>query len=345
MSSLLKGSRQVAELAGVSAATVSRVFNKNGQVAEATRDRILKAANLLGYQPDFLARGLRGGRTHSIGILWDLEHVGCGMIVRRIADCFQQRHYSSYIADTLIDAKVVARTLSTFARRKVDAVVLQCHWLMLHPGLAEALQAFPAALAITSERQPLGVDQIVYDRDEAAEAVADHFVATGRRRPMIMCDRCGMSREHIRAFAARLRARGVNVGENDMVIALSERVSLRDTSGFHELRTGEQAMEASFPAGQVPPDALWCLGDELAVGAMRWCRSRGLQVPRDVAVVGFDDNPLAEDLDPPLASIERQDRELAELIGPMLWARLENPDAPVRQERLAMRFVPRESAG
>lgn len=333
------GIREVADRAGVSVSTVSFAFSGKGTLSDRLRRRVLKTARELGYHPSALARGLRGARTHSVGVLWALAGPQASVeMTRRIAMRAQKHGYVTSIVDTLGNRNTVDLAISEFARRRTDSIVIEVGPELEDAAwLGERLTQFRAVVAVTGRPCILGVDQIVRDRDQAYRAVADHFVKTGRRAPALAANSSGSPRK-VHAFVTRLSELGVEAGPDSLV----------DLTPFAEgvtwARACYNALEQRFPQGPTF-DAIMCTTDEIAVAAMSWLRSKGVSVPADVAVVGSNDNEMSPFENPPLASIIRQDEQVAEMIETMLFARLADPELPVRQTEIPMQFVWRESAG
>ncbi|MBN1943404.1 MAG: LacI family DNA-binding transcriptional regulator [Phycisphaerae bacterium] len=333
--------KNVAESSGVSIATVSQVLSggkSNIRVSAATRRKVLSAARELNYHPNIMARGLRGGKTQTVGILFSLKgpHSPTEM-VQMIARKVHGHHYVSQVSDTLCETRVVQRVLRDYIRRGVDAVVIQLMLDMRIEEFEDLFSAFKAVVLIRSIPADTTADQIVLARQRAIYDAVDHFVDAGRKRPMIFVPPSPRE-EKIEPFLQRLQERGLVYQEEPTIFyqRKSAVTNLADVAW--------DALETRCP-DSVPFDALLCGTDETAIAAYRWLAKRDKQVPRDVAVVGFNDSTYAKYLMPALASINRQDEEVAQLVEKMLFDRLENPDLPPQRKDVHMTFIPRVSAG
>jgi len=332
----------IAREVGTTHATVSRALRDDRTIASATRTRVKRAARRMGYRPNLLARGLSGGRTHTVGVIWALAgpHVA-DIMARSIAVRAQRHGCITYVVDGMMDVGAIERTLADFALRRVDAVVVEWGWRDdVRTEFEAGLRGFPAAVVVTRRPMTVPVDHVVHDRTPAFRAVADHFAKTGRRRPGIVMP-VASGRSKLEAFATRLKEHGIELGD-DQIIDLDLG---RDPSDRRWGQACYEALDARFPTGRPGLDALMCSADEIAVAAMAWLRAKGLRTPRDVAVVGFNDNQGSEFLDTPLASVARRNKEAADAVERMLFARLEDPDLPIQREYIPMQFVWRESAG
>ncbi len=332
---------QVAELAKVSPATAARAFANAALVAEKTRRDVVAAAEELGYKPNILARGLRGGRTQAIGILWSLggPHAAVQM-TRSLTIRVQRRGYVPSVMDNTFDDREIGKAIEEYALRGIDGVVVE--WGPPVPkdkDLSLLLKRFPAVVAVTPAYLGLPVDEIVQDRFGAIHAVAEHFAGTGRSRPGILIP-VSSAKAKIDAFVKPLEEKGIPLSA----------ISIIDCpwgSSQVVTQTYYVILVERFPMGQkgVLPDCLFCGADEGAIAAVAWAKSRGLRVPEDIAIVGFNDNDGLKFLDPPIASISRHNYSVADAIEELLFSRLESPQLPVRNRQISMEFIWRESAG
>lgn len=332
--------RQIAKEAGLSHSTVSLVLNQRGDelgIRRETQKRVFAIAKKLNYVPNPLAKGLRGGRTHTLGVLWSMAGPhDSELMTRRIALRAYKQGYITQLADHLGGQQLVQRALSDLARRSVDAVVMQDGpGDFLHrPEIIELLKSFPAALVVSTQAWDAPCDLIVHDRLSAYREVVDHFADSGRQRPGILLP-LSTSRDKADAFVEHAHLRGLTSA--DVIdVPLSDDRKL--TACYRD------ALDRAFP-NNFPFDCLLCSTDEGAVVAMSWFRQRGLKIPADVAVVGFNDSMMSEFLDMPLASIDRRDEQVADAIEHLIFTRLSVSDKPLERVHVPMRFIWRESAG
>jgi DNA-binding LacI/PurR family transcriptional regulator len=182
------------------------------------------------------------------------------------------------------------------------------------------------------------VDLIHHDRLAACKEVADHFAAAGRRRPVIMGSSMA-NNEKVRAFMERASMNSMSVGPDSLIEVqyLSHNQTVKACQWTLKERYGKDKA--------IDFDALFCMSDEGAMASIDWLRKRGVRVPQDVAVIGFNDNEIDDCMDPPLASVERNDDQVADVIDEILFTRLIHPELPPQRRYVSMRFVWRESAG
>jgi LacI family transcriptional regulator len=330
---------QVAELAKVSPVTVARTFTGSAPVAEKTRLCVEAAARALGYSPNLLARGLRGGRTQTIGILWSLGGPPAAVqMTRNLTIRVQRRGYVPSVMDNTFDETEIAKTLEDYSHRGIDGVVVELGPpVPKNKNISSLLKKFRAAVIITPSYQGLGVDEIVQDRLGAISEAAEHFAVTGRRHPAIIMP-LNSAKEKVDAFVKTLEKKGIPFS-NISLIDCPWGVGQVFTQTYYDV------LEERFPKGARLPDCFFCGADEGAIAAIAWAKSRGLRVPHDIAIVGFNDNDGLKFMDPPIASISRRNYDVADVIEEMLFDRLEEPQLPVRTKQISMEFIWRESAG
>lgn len=295
-------------------------------------------AENMGYRPNPLARGLTGGKTETVGILWSLGGAPqVGSMVQNISLHVLKHGYTPYLANHFSDLGVVKKVLSEYAQRRVDAVIIQLLEDFINDSeVADLLSKFRAVIGVNGLSSASSrYDVIVQTRTPAIEQVAEHFWKTGRRQPAYLGAEAQLTKTN--PFWQRLRKYGITPGPQSVI-------EYRITTLGSQLQDCWEILDARF-TDEIPFDALFCGTDEDAIVAMRWLAGRGKTVPRDVALIGFNNNPSSHFLPLPLASVDRRDREVAEVIERMLFARLADPKLPRQVEEIAMRFVWRESAG
>jgi LacI family transcriptional regulator len=336
----------IAREAKLSPTTVSMVLNHQADkvgIKLGTQKKVWEVAKRLNYTPNPLAVGLRGGRTHTIGLIWSLggPH-GAGITTHDITWRMQEHGYLTHLADHGGDPKLTERLLEEFIRRSVDGIVLQYNadGPMGQGSLLQPLGEFPAALLVSNSppAADLKIDHLFHDRLPPYVEAADHFARIGRRRPAILGG-WPSTKPKAAAFLGEARRHG-------MEILPGAEIDIGAETNIEAIVSRTHAtLEKQFNGKDFPFDALMCTGDERAFVAINYLRRRGLRVPEDVAVIGFNDGPLAPYHVPPLASGDRRDGEMAEAVEHMVLNRLEHREIPPQRRTIAMRFVWRESAG
>jgi len=303
----------VAKKAGVSTATVSRCINTPERVVEATRKRVNRAIDSLGYTPNFGARVMAVKRTFTIGaIIPTMENA----IFARGLQAFQEElHNSGYtllVSSSAYDPKIEEEQIKALIARGADGLLLIGYDRA--PAIYRYLerQAAPALIAWAyAPNNPLPA--IGFDNRAAMIRLFDKVWDMGHRRiAVISANVLGNDRaaERLEGIRDALLARGLP----------PETIRVIETPyGFD---TGETAMR-ELMSTDVTPTLVMCGNDVLAAGAMRGARALGLDVPRDVSITGFDDIELAQVLHPPLTTMHVPHREMGRRAAAMLIALVE----------------------
>jgi DNA-binding LacI/PurR family transcriptional regulator len=335
---------EVARAAGVSQVTVSRAFSGKASVAKATHDRIMQAAQELGYQPNPLAAGLRGGQTQTIGLVWDFANPWAddAVIVRDVFFHVHSHQYTAYQAQYSMDSRVLCQRLDDLLMRRVDAMVVWCVPDQLRaPEIVKRLQVVPTIVVTREAVAEYPGDQVIHDRHHAIEQVVDHFVKTGRKLPAMAMDIEQESNPaKYKAFVDRCRYHGID--EHKHMLIPVRRPPSPEALGELYRASLSQIMPRR---GALPVDAIFCFNDIGAGFMMRELRHRGIDVPQDVAIVGFNNTPLSQVMEPPLATGDRKHQDVALAVNKMLFRRLSDPDVPAQCQYVHMSFLWRDSAG
>ena len=319
--------RDVARRASLSVATVSRALNGFDNVSEQAKERVAEAVRALGYVPHAGARSLSLARTNAIGVvLPDLHGEFFSEIVRGMDREASRRGYLLLLSNLHGSPDQASLALRAMHGR-VDGLIVMAPQLK-----AEELEAaLPAGLPsiLINTRGGRGARAAIHlDNAAGARSVVEHFAALGRRRLVHIAGPTGNVDADERAAAFRA--------------ACSERgLQCELLRGDFEEESGEAAVAQLLRAGQ-RFDAVFAGNDNMAIGALQALRSAGVAVPRDVAVVGFDDIPLARHLG--LSTVRVRIPELGERAVTRLLGAMESGDAG-GDELHAPQLVVRSTSG
>lgn len=332
---------EVARLAGVSKATVARSFTGEAPVAPATRQAVMRAAKAIGYEPNLLARGLRGGRTHSVGVLWSLGRRNSEGVVREFAKRLADRAYITYVADCLADPDILDEALTSCAGRGVEAIITQASGdLYKDPRITAHFHKFKAVVLVMdqlpSQTFAPPVDLVTYHTEKVIHKIVDYWVATGRRS-LKFAGHPVSAAESAQPFVQRLRYHGLP--SEDAIIHPGE--YQRPCNTVNQFWEAYNAYFARHPMC----DAILASSDDGAAAALLWLRHHGLSVPDDVAVMGSNNSDMMRVTTPPLASIETNGMNMVSVAMELLFQRLEDGDRTSQCSVIPMQMVWRPSAG
>ena len=328
----------VAKLAGVSFKTVSNVVNHHPHVSESTRAKVQAAIDELAYQPNLSARSLRSGRSGVIGLaVPELSLAYFAQLADEVIQAAEKRGQVVLIEQTGGDRARELEVLRSPRLQLTDGLLFS----PLGLGIDDAdLVAIDTPLVLLGERIFNGpTDHVTMQNVEAARAATEHLLATGRQRIAVV----GAHEGEV-IGSAGLRLTGYRQALDAAQIPFDE--SLIAYVGTWHRANGAEAMRRLLASG-VQFDGLFAMNDELALGAMRVLQEVGKVIPRDVAVIGFDDVDEGRYSIPSLSTVDPGRREIAETAIDLLLGRIAEKSGTRRepQELLsAFRIVVRESS-
>ncbi|NGN63213.1 LacI family transcriptional regulator [Streptomyces sp. A7024] len=330
--------KDVAEAAGVSIKTVSNVVRGSARVAEPTRERVLRAIDELGYTPNASARHLRTGRSGIIALaVPELVAPYFAELATAVIAAAKERGCTVLIEDTGGDADEELRVACGLSDPLIDGVLLSP--LRLDQSqLAGREHRVP--LVLLGERDyEVPADHVLIDNVAAAREATAHLLSLGCRRI------AAIGREQTPHATSQQRLDGYVQALKEAGIGYEER--LAPPVPTYTRAAGAEVMRSLLELPE-PPDAVFCFTDLLATGALRAAHERGLDIPRDLALVGFDDIEEAQFAVPSLTTIAPDKRQLARLAVEALLARIEGrvaggAEAPHATIRAEYELVVRES--
>jgi len=327
--------REVAERAGVSVRTVSNVVNDFKQVAPETRARVQRALDELGYQPNAVARTLRRGRSGLIAlVLPELDVPYFAELTRAVIEQAAAAGYTVVVDQTDGDPVRERELVMRGSRAAMFDGLIFNPLALGDADLRDRPSSTPVVLLGERVVQG-GLDHIMIDNVSAAELATNHLIELGRERIAAIGDQSDESRQtgrlRTQGYQSALRAAGMKV--------IPELI--RPTEFFH--RADGAAAMAELLALPDPPDAVFCYNDLLALGALRTILSRGLRVPEDIALVGFDDIEDGRYSTPSLTTIRPDKTQIATHAVQLLLNRLDGDESPPAELPADYDLVVRES--
>jgi alanine racemase len=328
----------VAEAAGVSKTAVSFAFNNPTRLNVDTATRIMAIADNLGYRPDPVARMLTQRRTGTIGILTPQALTSIfanpffGMFSAGVAGVAEEAGYGLYFISPLHGS--LSRAIG---RATVDGVVA-IGLAADHPEIAEIRRAGLPMTTVDSD--PFDkLPSVDVDDEGGAVAAAEHLVGLGHRDVLVVAieraEHAPSGAEDIvarrlRGYRTAFQAAGITIDDEAVVV------------GPATFAGGLEAVQRAWLAGR-RPTAVLAMSDAMAIGAIRALRDRGLSIPADVSVVGFDDIELAGTTDPPLTTIHQPIRGKGEQAVRLLLDLIAGHGQPPEHRRLATQLIVRAS--
>ena len=315
--------RDVAQLAGVSSKTVSRVVNNQGEISEATRRRVQDAIEKLGYRPNILARSLVSQRSDTLAVVaWGIDYYGPSRAVLGVEQQSNELGYSLFLH--LLpqpNDPNVQPVLDAITARRVDGIV----WAVPEVGdnralmRADRLKQLPPTVFISMRPRP-GLFVVAIDNRAGAAQATQHLLAQGRRK-------IGVITGPLAWWEARERHAGWQETLQQAGLAPSTACA---AEGDWSAASGDHCMRQLL-AQQPDLDAVFVSNDQMALGALGVAHSLGRQVPQDLAIVGFDNTPESAYFWPPLTTVYQQlveaGRMAVQVLHKLIEARQQGADS------------------
>ena len=316
----------VAARAGVSKSLVSLALQGSPKVAPASREAILAAADELGYRPNRTASSLVRQRTHTIGVhILDLHNPVFAEILDGVQEAVRGHGYSTLLVTGNADPEVERTEITRLLESRIEGLVLIAHRLT-DDDLAEIAREVPTVVVTWRTDGITGLDSVAGDDIAGARLAVDHLVALGHRRIA-----------HVSGGDNRI-ARERRTGY-ERAVAEHGLESFVVDGAFTE-QCGYAGAEAAVDGGAT---ALVVANDLAAIGALAALRSRGLRVPEDVAVVGYDGMRLLDSLD--LTTVAQPLADMGRMAADLLMERIDQPDRPSVHLEVETQLIARGSSG
>jgi LacI family transcriptional regulator len=286
---------EIAELAGVSKTTVSRVINNKPDVNPETREKILALIATYDFQPSIFAKAIYSHKSNNIGLIipHTVDHIFSNQfyvdVLRGISTEIERSHYF-----LLICYVQEANVVNIFRQKRVDGFVIMSP-ASLHHNIIHELRRAEAPFISTSKLS--GEKDMVYvdvDNAKGASMAVEHLIALGHRK-IAYIGRTTFTSSQDRQTGYRQTLEKHGMSENEKYVRMTDSSSVK--SGYDEMK--------DLLCLDDPPTAVFLENDLMAVGAIKAAKDLGLRIPEDVSIVGFDDIPLAQYTTPALTTIHQ----------------------------------------
>lgn len=323
----------VAKLSGLSKTTVSRVINNHPYVSKEKKDKVLQAMAELGYTPNPSARRLRGQLTTTIGVIVPrIVNPFFAYLVNAIEQEAYNIGYQVLISQSNEDKEKEWAFLNLLKTKQVDGVIMtsiENDWDAIQP-----FAAYGPIVLCNEYVNDAAVPMIRLDQYKGAYAGIKHLIERGHRK-IAYCtgglfDEQGKDKDRNQGYQKALKEAGITV--NPKWIFLNQ----------HSIEDGKRIIRKILEMDD-RPTAIFTGSDEIAGGMMMEAKEQGLTIPDDLAIMGFDDQPLAEMLDPQLTTIRQPVNQMGKKAVEVIVEMLHHPEVEVKQYELPIELVVRKS--
>ncbi len=325
--------KDVADAAGVSTATVSRVLANKPHVRDEVKKRVLAVVKKLNYQPNRVAQSLRSNTSKIIAlVVADIENPFFQRVSRAVDDAAQELGYNVILCNTDEDIDKEKRCLDLLRVENVAGIILS----PTQKGVANFTETYSLDIPmvmIDRHVSDFNVDNVLIDNVSSAHTIVSHLIEHGYHRIAgIFGAESTTGRERHRGFVKALQDHGIKP-----VQELTQYTVPREDEGF----------AAAMALLQMPdrPDAIFTSNSMLATGVLRAIRKSKLTIPDDIAIASFDDTSWAKLIEPALTVIEQPTYEIGRTATEILIKRINDPSRSIREIVLKTKLIVRQSCG
>lgn len=333
--------KDVAKESGVSATTVSAVVNGANWVPDATKQKVQTVIDTLGYRPNMLARSLKRQETDTIGVIvTNLASMYQTEIVRQLSHALLEYDRNLFLCDSDYDYKKGDKSLQMLLEKQVAGVIILGD--AVSKSAIEQLLNSAGKIPVVAIERDFGIDHvhtIVVNSEQAAFNATKHLIEKKRKRIAIIAgpsEGAGSNTygriPRFEGYKRALKEHGLAF-DPDLVV-----------EGNFRIESGQIAM-GKLLALPTPPDAVFAINDMMAIGALRTMRQAAIRVPDDIALIGYDDNPLAPLVFPTLSTMGIPQKEIAQTASDILQKALRQKESfPTQKYNFSAHLVVRESS-
>jgi len=325
--------RDVANKAKVSVATVSRVLNTPSRVRVNTREKVLTAIEECKYVYNALAGSLSAKKTRTLGIIIPtIINPIFAMVTKGIQDFAGLKGYSIILGNTDYNEENEQRLIHLFQEKRADGVILNGPWRNA-PSVSHMKNTKLPFVVTWQTIDDKDVNFVAFDNFKGAYRIVEYLINLGHRRIGMIAGKFSVSERAVMRCQAYQKCLSDNHIPFDPALVLEKDYTYFD---------GKEAL-ARLLTGQSPPTALFCGNDILAIGAMALAKEKGLHIPRDLSVVGFDDMEISAYYNPPLTTVAVPAYEMGRLAAKILIENIEGESITPQQYILETNLIVRGS--
>jgi LacI family transcriptional regulator, galactose operon repressor len=327
--------QDVADRAGVSIKTVSRVINDEDNIAAKTREKVIKAAAELGYVPNLAARRLALGKAMAIGLVlgWPIISAYASALIDSVLQACKNQGYGLVLFS--VDEKVSIQVKQACLAKQVDGIIMDTI-TSLDQDLKKQLDASQAPYVIVHPNLtggPYPASYVTIDDQKSAKTAVEYLIELGHKSIGFILDNSRLSQDRDRLSGYKQALAGAN---------LPFRERLVHESSFRDFHSGLDGASHLMSANE-DLSAIFCVTDEIAIGAMSAIWQTGRKIPDDISVIGFDDIRYASMVMPPLTTTRQPIAQVAEVAVNHLIEMIADPATEPLQAVLPTSLIIRET--
>jgi LacI family sucrose operon transcriptional repressor len=328
--------KDIAKLSDVSISTVSRVINNSAKVSPEVRKRVEIVIKEMNYRPNSLARELQQKKTNTIGVLMSAEGLDLSSLsesINSIADVLKDNGFNIMLANTRFHHDQEFEFLNIFQEKRVDGVLYFASTFT--DKHYDVFKNYPVPIVMIGQQyELLDIPYVIHDDFSAARAATNFLIEKGHKEIGIIggpIEDEAVGVQRLRGFEAALNIH--NIAKNDDYCEI----------GDFSLTSGYEAMKKIHLNCKLLPTAIFAVTDFMAIGAIRYLVEKGIKVPEQVSVIGFDDVGVSAFYNPPLTTIHSDKKAIGHLAATLLLQILNGQEVTTKKFIASYELVVRES--
>ncbi len=309
----------IARVAGVSHTTVSRALRGSPLISEGTRGRIERLAREMGYTPNAIAQSLQTRQTSTIGlVVTSIADPFFGDVVKGVEEVAREGGFSVLLSASHNDPDQEVGIIETFHRRRVDGILVASSRVTNYGERLDHIRVPTVLINSQAESQAKLLHWVNVDDRQGAQLAVEHLLKLGHRSIgyLGVSTRPRSNQQRLLGYQSALGAVHVPCCDEWVVIAPGDEASQEE-----DVAAGQTSLPRLLDAGVT---AIFCYNDMIAIGVLIACRERGIAVPQELSVIGFDDIKMASYVTPPLTTIHQPMLQLGRLATQVMLDLLNN---------------------
>ncbi|MFT7034293.1 MAG: LacI family transcriptional regulator [Cyclobacteriaceae bacterium] len=316
----------IAKALNTTAATVSRALNNNPRISIKTKKLVNDTAKSLGYEPNPVAAALRKGRSNTIGVIVPyINRSFFSSVIRGIEEEARKHGYNIMICQSLENRDSEAENIDMLINARVAGIALSLA-SNDESHLERIIQNNIPLVTFDRVADELAPHRVAADDFEGSFLATKHLIDQGFTKIAHLSgdQEINIYRNRLRGYRAALEENGLGLN-NEYIISTTS-----------EVKAGQNSAK-ELMALKNPPDAITSASDFSALGALQYCKSIGLEIPKDVGITGFANEPFTEYLDPPLTSVNQKSLEMGKIVGQVFFDQSNDGQNPVEHKKILLK--------
>jgi len=330
--------KEVAKVLGMSVMTVSRALNNSPNVNEKTKERVLETAKKMGYTPNLVAKSLVSNRTFNIGVVIpEISHSFFPAVVRGIEEIAKKSNYQIFLTNTSENFEKEKEVIEALKANRVDGILISSSLSTKDYSYYKTLVDRGLPIVFFDRGiDEIGISYIGVNDRVASREITEHLISKGYKKIAYISGprEVSIGKERFDGFMEAMNKHNIEINEKRIL-----------ENGYNEIG-GRDAMEQLLKLPKsILPDAVVAVNDPVAFGAIDVVHEKGLQIPKDIAIVGFTDDIRAKLVNPPLTTMRQPAYEIGKNAVSKLIRTIEDDDEPVEKVELIAKLIIRKSCG